>query len=262
MRHVKQLIYGIFYLALWAALIGGIYFLQKPTPTCFDNRMDQNETGIDCGGVCAKVCVPLAIAPLAQSGDPKLILLGNPAVTSTAVAPHISVVAEVQNRNTDFGASSFEYVFKVYDLGGAELASFPGRSFIYSGEIKRLVLLNETLPAGSSPSYARLVMQNPLWLPTARFPRPELVVQTVSTAETNGNLITQGTLANQDSVDFSTVYITAIYYDPSGAILGVSGTERNNVVAGESREFTLFHPIIPNAAPDRTQVFITAPNLR
>lgn len=262
MRHVKQLIYGIFYLALWAGLIGGIYALQKPIPTCFDGKQNQKETGIDCGGVCAKVCIPAAIAPLAQSGDPKLILLSIPS-SSPAVAPRVSIVAKIQNNNLDFGASSFEYVFKVYDQGGAEIASFPGRSFIYPGETnKHLVLLNEALSAGSNPATVGLTMQNPLWTPIARFPRPELRIQTANTAEANGNLVTQGTLVNQDSIDFSTVYLTAVYYDPNGAVLGVSGTERNNVTAGESREFAMFHPLIPNAAPERTQVFITALNLR
>jgi hypothetical protein len=69
-------------------------------------------------------------------------------------------------------------------------------------------------------------------------------------------------LVNQDSIDFSTVYLTAVYYSPDGDILGVSATERNNVTAGESREFTLFHPMILGAAPEKTQVFATALNLR
>lgn len=268
MRHVKQLIYGIFYLALWAGLIGGIYAWQLPTPTCFDNRQNQNEIGVDCGGVCARVCIPATIAPLAQNGEPKMILLGSAvgtsgaASSSAAAAPRVSIVSEIQNRNLDFGASSFDYVFKIYDQGGALIVSLPARSFIYPGEVKRLVLLNQTLPAGSNPVTAKLALQNPLWTPADRFPRPKLTIQTANTAETNGNLVTQGILVNQDNIDFPTVYLTAVYYDLNGAIVGVSGTERNNVTAGESREFTLFHPVITNAAPEKTQVFVTAMNLR
>jgi hypothetical protein len=261
MRHVKQLIYGIFYLALWAAFIGGVYAWQKPTPSCFDNRKNQNETGIDCGGVCSKVCIPDAIAPLAQVGDPKLIVFGDPAAVPPQ-APRASIVSEVQNSNLDFGASSFEYVFNVYGQSGEVIASFPGRSFIYPGEIKRLALLNEVLPMGANPSSAKLTIQKPMWTPIAKFSKPQLVIQTANTAENNGNLVTQGILVNQDSVDFSTVYITAVYYDQNGAVIGVTGTERNTVVAGESREFALFHPMILNAAPEKTQVFVTALNLR
>lgn len=261
MRHVKQLIYGIFYLAFWAALIGGMYAWQKPEPSCFDNRQNQKETGVDCGGPCAKVCIPTAIAPLSQNGDPKLIILGNLSGPAEA-APRISIAAEIQNRNLDFGASSFDYVFKVYDADGALIQSFPGRSFIYPGEVRRLVLLNEALPAGSRPFAAQLVMQNPLWTPGTRFPRPELVIRTVNTSAANENLVTQGTIVNQDSVDFPTVYLTAVYYDQNGTIVGVSGTERNNVTAGESREFSLFHPLISGAVPERTQVYVTALNLR
>lgn len=261
---MKQLIYGIFYLALWAGLIGGIYAWQKPAPTCFDDRRNQNEVGVDCGGVCARVCVPETIAAISQSGDPRLILLGASVASTTnpIPAPRISVVAEIQNRNLDFGASSFEYLFKVYDQGGAEIASFPGRSFIYAGEVKRLSLLNQVLPEGSSPAAARLTIQNPIWTPVARFPLPKLAIQTVNTTEANDNLVTRGVLVNQDSIGFATVYITAVYYDAAGRTLGVSGTERNNVAAGEVREFSLFHPTIPNAVPERTQIFATALNIR
>lgn len=255
---MKQLIYGVFYLALWAGLIGGIYAIQKPVPTCFDGRQNQNEAGIDCGGVCAKVCVPEEILPLVQAGDPKLILLD----AATAAAPRVSIVSEVQNRNLDFGASTFEYVFSVHDQAGAVIASFPGHSFIYSGEIKRLAIPNETLPAGSSPAYAKLSLRNPMWTPMAKFPRPKLIIQTVGTAETDGNLVTHGTLVNQDSVDFPAVYLVAVYYNSTGGIVGVTATEPNNVTAGETREFSLFHPTIPGAAPEKTQVFATALNLR
>src|SRR3989344_7106673 len=205
MRHVKQLVYGILYLILLAAFVGGIYSWAKPVPTCFDGRQNRDETGVDCGGRCAKVCVPAAIASLVQNGEPKLVLLVTSADTGLAAVPRVSVVSEIRNPNQDFGASKFDYVFKIYDPSGAEIASFPDSSYIYPGEIKRIVLLNKTLPAGSSPAAARLILQSPLWVPLERFPRPKLSIQTVNTTEERGTLVVKGTLVNQDSVDFQTV---------------------------------------------------------
>ncbi|OGY98536.1 MAG: hypothetical protein A2855_00895 [Candidatus Liptonbacteria bacterium RIFCSPHIGHO2_01_FULL_57_28] len=262
MRHVKQLIYGVFYLILLTAFVGGIYSWAKPVPTCFDGRQNRDETGVDCGGRCAKVCVPAAIASLVQNGEPKLVLLVTSADTGPAAVPRVSVVSEIRNPNQDFGASKFDYVFKIYDPSGAEIASFPDSSYIYPGEIKRIVLLNKTLPAGSSPAAARLILQSPLWVPLERFPRPKLSIQTVNTTEERGNLVVKGTLVNQDSVDFQTVEVTALYYDQGGAVVGVSGTGLGNVSPGESREFSIFHPVIQNAVSERTQVFATALNLR
>jgi len=268
MRRAKQLIYGIFYLAVWAGLIGGIYAWQKPVASCFDNKQNQKEAGVDCGGPCARVCIPATIAPLAAAGDPKLIVFGgSQAASSTgtpgpASAPRVSLVAEIQNRNIDFGASSFDYVFSVYDRTGAVLASFPGRSFIYPAEIKRLAILNEGMPADSEPVSAKITLSGALWTPAVRFPRPQLTLQAAGTQEANGNFVTQGTVVNQDSVDFPVVYLTALYYDADGKVVGVSGTERNNVTAGETREFALFHPVIPGAVLARTQVSVTAYNLR
>jgi hypothetical protein len=172
------------------------------------------------------------------------------------------LVVELRNRNLDFGAATFGYNFNLYDTSGAVIASFPGDSFVYPGEVKYLSLLNVALPAGASPSYVRLETEPPQWTPASRFPKPMLTIQTSLTEVANDNLVTRGMLVNQDSVDFSTVYLTALFYDSSGAVVGVSGTERNNVTAGESREFTLFHPIIPGVDPGRTRVFATAFNPR
>jgi hypothetical protein len=261
MRHLKQLIYGVFYLALWAAVIGGIYAWQRPAPSCFDGRQNQNETGVDCGGACAQVCIPVAILPLEVVGSPRMVLFGN-ASTTASTTPRASLVAEIRNSNLDFGAGNFEYVFSVHDQVGGTIASFPGNSFVYPGEIKYLALLNAALPAGSAPAYARLVLQSPQWTPAARFPRPLLSIQAATTEVANDNVITRGTLVNQDSINFPAVYLTALFYSSRGEIVGVSGTERNNVTAGESREFALFHPLIADAALDRTRVFVTAFNPR
>jgi hypothetical protein len=259
MRHVKQLIYGVFYMALWAGLIGAIYAWQKPAPSCFDGVRNQNEAGVDCGGVCARACVPAATAPLQVVGDPSMILFGDAATTSTLRA---SLVAEIRNSNLDIGASNFGYTWSILDGSGVEIESFSASSFIYPGEIKYLTLLNAALPAGATPTSARIELGNPQWTREDRFPRPNLDILSDNTEVANNNLVVSGSLVNRDAVDFQTVYLTAIFYDTNSRIAGVSGTERNNVTSGESREFSLFHPLIQNVAPERTVVRATAFNPR
>ena len=42
------------------AIIAGYFVytvLFKVDPTCFDGKKNQDERGIDCGGVCALVCL-------------------------------------------------------------------------------------------------------------------------------------------------------------------------------------------------------------
>ena len=59
----KQLkIFSGFAVLVLLIVLGGIYYFE-PSPSCFDKIQNQNEEGIDCGGVC-KQCLEY---PLKQS---------------------------------------------------------------------------------------------------------------------------------------------------------------------------------------------------
>ena len=95
-RKFKQFIYLLFYVLCWSAVIAGIYFLfLKPAPSCFDNKQNQGEEGIDCGGPCSKVCIPQAI---------KTITVVNRVVWLEASPNNYVAFAEVKNDNSDFAA--------------------------------------------------------------------------------------------------------------------------------------------------------------
>ena len=52
----KQLTYLLFALVAVAGLIAAIW-LNITAPSCTDGKQNQDEQGIDCGGVCAKECL-------------------------------------------------------------------------------------------------------------------------------------------------------------------------------------------------------------
>jgi hypothetical protein len=241
MRHAKQFLYGFLFLIFWAAVGSGIYYHYKPQPNCFDNLQNQNEGGVDCGGVCARVCTPdkatvevarVSMFPLTES--------------------RVSVLGEVRNPNDLWAAADVSYTFKIYDAAGTLITSFPGHSYLHAEEIKYIASPNVELPKGQSPAKADLVIDAVTWRKPADFQKPDLAVAVVRT-ESAPTLIVHGTLVNNGAVPV-TADLTAIFYGESGEA-GVSETSLEHLNPGETREFAIFHPIIPGADASRTRVF-------
>ncbi len=96
---------GVFVLIV--SVILGIFvyktFFTTP-PTCFDNKENQDERGVDCGGACDLMCVadvrplvPLWTRPFKIAGDV------------------FSVVSYIENQNVGNGIKSIPYEIRVYD---------------------------------------------------------------------------------------------------------------------------------------------------
>ena len=128
-RFLKQLIYGAFYLVIIFGLGYGIYasVLQGPA-SCFDNRENQGEEEVDCGGPCPscelKRLKPIQVSPVA------IFDIGN---------GQLSALVELRNPNVSYGANRFSYKLSFYNAAGSEVSSVVKDSFIYPGEIKYIV---------------------------------------------------------------------------------------------------------------------------
>ena len=169
-RRVKQIIFGILYVCFLLLVISGIYFLfLKPTPSCFDNKQNSNEIGIDCGGSCIpceqKYAQPLEFNWIKNfsNGENKIIL-----------------VAEIKNPNLNYTASDFIYTFNVFDKGGYKILTESNHSFIYISEVKYLLQ-----PINMKPDdfgRAELDFSNYVWKSKSDFPKPNVVLKEFKTA--------------------------------------------------------------------------------
>lgn len=257
MRHFKQLIYGIMYLAFWVLIIAGVYNLFiKPAPSCFNNRQDPGEEAIDCGGICSRICLPPTLAPV--TGTVTVVPLGE---ASSSLISRVSLLAEIRNPNTDFTAKGFSYEITVRS-GDKVIATIPGASFIYPSQIKYLVLPNQSIPGIEAVPTADITITNPQWVKKERFPAPQLSRNISGSSIENGNFVIRGTLANQDAVTFDQVELDAVFYDSTDTVVGLSETVLENIAPQTTREFTIFHPVIPGAALEKTQVIPSAYNPR
>lgn len=247
-RFFKHFFYGIFYLAVLAG-IGYLMFLffVKPPASCFDNIQNQNELGVDCGGPCAKICLPSTIRPLTLSGEAQLF----------STDGLWSVLFWPENPNPDYAVASFNYSVNIYDEAGSVIKTLSGDSYLYAGEIKYIDIPAVDL-GSSAPAKAEFKITDPVWIEAAKFSKPNLAVQSPSAAVSGKNIEYRGRVVNRDTVPFATVKVVAIFNDAMGNRAGVSETEIQNLLPGDSKEFTVLYPFSPDLNLDGTQPFVYA----
>lgn len=248
-RLAKQFLYGVFYLSVWAVILGGLYFLfLKPEPSCTNGVRDRGEEGIDCGGTCPALCLPQTLQGVEVSGSVQVFFPG----TNTA-----SLLAKLQNPNLELGARTFAYEFALYGTGGELLRAARGRSFIYPGEIKYLADFFE-FPDARKIRRAELRVDSIDWVPASGFERPEFSLQERKTTSGESSVEVSGRLVNRDTFTFPRVTLTAILKSGLDRAIGVSQTELRELSPGESRAFTIIHPPLAALDASKTEVFVSA----
>lgn len=246
-RRTKQVVYGIFYLAVLSIIVTVIYFLfLRPSPSCFDNIKNEGETGVDCGGPCARLCIPSSIR--------QITTLGNVQVFSP-LAGHVSVLAELENANADFGASSFDYTVTLYGADGSStVATLTGSSFAYADEIKYIAFPNEAVPA---PVYsANIAVSNVQWVPADQMGYvPQFgITNQMAVASGNGYVTVSGNLTDRDAASFKNIIVMAIFENAAGAPIGASQTELDSIKPGTTQSFSISYPILPNENVSKTEL--------
>ncbi|HEY4523623.1 MAG TPA: hypothetical protein VJK04_01990 [Candidatus Paceibacterota bacterium] len=247
-RLLKQLFYGLFYLVLLFAIGLGVYFLAlKPAPTCFDNKLNQGEEEVDCGGPCPscelKRLEPLKISPviILESGEDL-----------------ITAIFEIRNPNRNYGSDKFTYVLNIYDSAGNNLASFSEESFIYASQIKTVV------EPGLKIKFAKIARSEVLvadlsWRPRTEFSLPKIQTREIKVNREKTGVTVMGVLVNENAFRLPQVGISAVVYDGIGLENGGSKTFARDVEAFEERFFKIFIPISIGAIDSKlTRVFMEA----
>lgn len=120
----RQLNYILIVLGFFVLVGLVVFFIYKPVPSCFDNRQNQDELGVDCGGVCALVC-PNQVRPLKISWT-RPLKVGD---------GWYDLVAQVENLNPTFGNRDLPYTFSVYDADNVLITKRSGSTFINPNDI-------------------------------------------------------------------------------------------------------------------------------
>lgn len=225
-------------LAVAAIIAGGVGFLilrsGLPEPSCMDNRLNQGEERIDCGGPC-DACV------LRESKPIEIFWTRFVKVRENTY----DVAAEIRNPNVKLAASYFDYEFKLYDSAGVNVVSRRGRSFMYPGETAHLAEIG--LLSNHAIRSASLTIGDTAWAssdavkPDVFAGSKEYAVEgepgrTVSVAKT--------IVLNRELFSISDIGITAIVFDGNGNLLGAHRTIIKSLGAGASQPVVLAWPAV------------------
>lgn len=161
-NRVKQFIYGGIFLAIIILIFIGIYFIYfRSVATCFDNKQNGNENGLDCGGGCTSCEIKYA-------KDLKLSWVKSFSATGSSSI----LIAEIKNQNANYGVSEFSYNLDIYDKSVKKIKTVSDRSFIYAGDTKYLVQLVDF----NYQNYgsAKMEFSGPVFVSREQFFKPQI----------------------------------------------------------------------------------------
>lgn len=240
-RTGKQISFGSIYLLFFILIASGIYFFYlKPVPSCSDNKQNQKETGVDCGGPC----IPCEVKDLNLAHEVYVFPAGGDEVT---------LLAKVSNPSENFVAT-FAYEFR---LQGAIFGSWQlrGQASIASRTTEYVVVPGVSVTPKDAANISFNI--NELNWSEVRTPPPDIV--TVKETRIDGLKITvTGTLSNRSASNLGLINLTAILFDKEGKPLNASLTRLERVAAFSQKSFIIFFPevegLTERADPEKTKI--------
>ncbi len=187
------------------------FFYKKPT--CFDGAMNGNETGIDCGGSCEKLC-------RADFSNPIVSWVRTARITNPG---NYNFLAYVINPNIGVGAKNAVYDLKIYDKQNVLIFEKTGSTYIPA--VSNFTVFEEGININDKiPEHVVFTFQNGIaW---EKIPSPELSLQTVTkdleNPDTKPKLSV--TLKNTSVLPIKNIESVAILYDENGNAIAFSRT--------------------------------------
>ncbi len=228
-RFVKRIVIIVIYLLIAGAIIFLITRRYVDDPTCFDEKKNQKEEGIDCGGPCDK-CPEKMIIKEINIDDYYVVYGGNDLY---------DVLIEVSNPNERYGASEFEYKIDLKNEFGEIIASRKGNSFILPTESKYLIEIG--LKVDENISSASVQIGGEEWKNFVNFEVPKVKIHNQKFGLVEGDTYFAqafGLMVNDSSFDFRRIDINIVIKDSRGVPIAVGKTDKRTVDSGGEYEFT------------------------
>ena len=219
----RRLIYILGFTTIFLSIvIPLIFYFFYQEPTCSDNKQNQNELGVDCGGPCELLCSFQYI--------PLNVLWSRFSWVSENT---YHVIAYIENPNFNFQANDIDYIFKLYDSSGKLIAERSGQTFIPANRIN--AIFEADLIAEGQPKLIEFSISTPKYWSKKENAEKILSISglTLSDKEAGTNLNFK--LSNNTVNFFKKIELIAIVYDGKGLVKDFSRTIVDSLSDKESR---------------------------
>ena len=223
-RTRKRIIFLILFLSVVVLVGVPIFFLFYRAPTCFDGKLNGDESGVDCGGSCQLLCSPEAL-PLIVRGDPRVLTIA----TST-----YEVVALVENPNSQAEVYRAGYTLKLYGSDNAlAIKTIEGETYVPKGATFALFEGPFILDAAEVPTRATFEWKKGslIWQKNVSL-APELNAKDQLVSKTESTPRLEATVENLSLESVSNIDLVAVISDKDGNIFASSKTFIDALPAG------------------------------
>jgi len=199
-----------------------LYKTFKITPTCFDNKQNQEEVDIDRGGPC-----PI----LADSQVSQINIIWG---SFFKIEDNLyDLAALIENRNTSAGVENLDYTLRLYDEKDELIEERSGTSFLNPSEQALLFEPNIGV-IGQIPTRVEVDLGSPVWISAERFKSNLAIKNKILTATSTNPRLTV-TIENNEDGAVQDIEARAVIYDTRRNIIAVSSTYIEGLERNEKR---------------------------
>jgi len=233
-RITKRIIIGLVFLSGLSLFSFFVYKIVSPEKTCFDGKQNQNEKGVDCGGICAP-CRNLSETLDLKVMENSFVFGGNDTYDG---------LIKISNPNLSVGSPSFSYRTILRDANGNIIDEKTGQAFILPAETKYIAILGFSVARDENPAKLDFEISDMQWQEFIQYQKPQL-----NTYSKRFNLLSDmvggeayGVLKNESGFDFNVIRVAVILRDRENKLLALNTTQMNTVRSGEERDLKLTWP--------------------
>lgn len=215
----KRQIFYVFILVLFFTVFGFLIAYPKlnKAPTCFDNKQNGNETGIDCGGggSCANACL--------SQVDPVSILWAR---AFKVIPGRYNAVAYLENHNKNVAINKINYKFRFADGNNIFIGKREGSAYVPSSG--RFAIFEPGIDIGNSiPVYTTFEFtQIPQWMTVSqeKINQLKVLVSNINLINEETSPVLSATIKNGSLFTIGEVDVVAILYDANHNAVSASRT--------------------------------------
>lgn len=194
------------------------FLLLYKAPTCFDNKQNQGEQGIDCGGPCVKLC-PSSFLP------PEVIW-----TKAEPVAPYLyNVAAYIINNNLSGAAYGVPYEMQLFDADGI-LITYKDGTVDIPPQRNTLAFQGSISTGKRVPVKSIITLGSPQWTKQTD-QLDNLVIADKKYSEDKDSSSLQVTLQNVGVTPYDDLTVYTVLSDANGNTLDFSRTVIDSVPA-------------------------------
>ncbi len=242
LRELKKLTILIIFIAT-IIIILVILFPPPPKPICENGKLDEGEKQIDCGGICAKSCPPnyeydinKEWAAFVKDGE-----------------ENYDLIARVNNINTEWGVSSVNYRFTMYDKNNEKIGAREGSTYIipkgYTENNGEKYIIESDFPSKIAIKKVKFELFDYSWEEVEdSLDIPELNDETIKVKDGrygkpedgSDGYYAYGVTRNNSIYSFNEVEIKVVLFDKNNNPIAAGKSNQNGVGTNSGWEFRVF----------------------